>query len=452
MAPRQDPPHAATPERVRINLSWLLKLRSAAVLGQLATIAAVHFGVSVELPLLPLVAIIMLGMVVNLALQVWFARQVRSDKPESWVRVGRHVLGAVLMFDVMLLAALLYFTGGVGNPFVVFFFVNLVLSTVILGRRWLLSVVGVAVAGFALVLWRHVPLPGIGAPVLIYDSLEGGASFQDISLWAWGSLVAFVTVLTFTAYFVRTLLAELLERERELDGVRQRRADALRLEALANLAAGAAHELSSPLSTIAVVAKEMGRELEQSGARPAQAEDAQLIRREVSRCRKILDQMSLDAGESVGEEMVALPIGELVKRALGKVGDAGRVRVELGELRETPIMVPTVAVTRALRALVRNGLDASATDGLVDVRAEQTSEHLSIVVSDRGSGMDAQTLARAGDPFFTTKDPGHGMGLGLFVVRTLAERLGGRLELASEEGRGTRAAFVLPRSEPPPVT
>ncbi len=444
MALRRDPAHAATPERVRINLSWLLKLRSAAVLGQLATIAAVHFGVGVELPLLPLVAVIMLGMMANLALQGWFAWQSRSGQPESWVRVGRHVLGVVLVFDVLLLAALLYFTGGAGNPFVAFFFVNLVLSTVILDGRWLLSVVGAAVAGFALVLWRHVALPGIGAPTLVYEVPGRSRSLQDLSLWAWGSLAAFVAVATFTAYFVRTLLAELLERERELEGVRQRRADALRLEALANLAAGAAHELSSPLSTIAVVAKELGRELEQAHAPDAQTEDAQLIRREVARCRKILDQMSLDAGETVGEEMADSPIGELVARALDQVGEPGRVRVDLGPLAEARLRVPRVAVTRALRALVRNGLDASRAGTLVEVRGEELDGEIAIRVQDSGSGMDAETLERASDPFFTTKDPGRGMGLGLFVVRTLAERLGGRLELQSTEGAGTQATFVLP--------
>ena len=445
-APRAEIPERAASERVRINVSWLLKLRRAAVLGQLATIAAVALVARVPLPLLPLLLITALGLVANVGLQLWFLWQSQSGPEEDWVRVGRPLLGSVLLFDILLLIALLYFTGGAGNPFAAFFIVNLVLSTVMLGWRWLRVVIGTAIVGYAGLILYHVPLIGVGGPTLTYHMPGSAPHPRDASLFAWGALVSFIAVAVFTVYFVRSLTFELREKERELEAIRKRREDAARLEALANLAAGAAHELSSPLSTIAVVAKELERELERAGD-GGQIEDAQLIRTEVARCRKIIDQMSLDAGESVGEEMVPIRAADLIERAIEKLEGRDRVHVELGPTADAELLGPMTALTRALRALVRNALDASPPNATVDVTVEPQGRHLAFCVTDRGSGMDRETLSRAGDPFFTTKDPGRGMGLGLFVVRTLAERLEGRLDLQSEPGRGTTARLELPARE-----
>ena len=198
--------------------------------------------------------------------------------------------------------------------------------------------------------------------------------------------------------------------------------------------------MASPLSTIAVVA----RDLESGEGLPE--EDAQLIRREVGRCRKILDQMSLDAGDTVGEELVDMPPMELVSEALSKLEDTERVALEIADdLDRERLRVPRTATVRAVRALIKNALDASEFDTSVRVELQADEQIWSLVVRDQGRGMDPQTLERAGDPFFTTKDPGRGMGLGLFLVRTLADRLGGELRLASTPGRGTVARLEVPR-------
>ncbi|MHC4376946.1 MAG: sensor histidine kinase [Planctomycetota bacterium] len=428
-------------ERVRINMWWLLKLRRAAVVGQLITILVVERFFDVPLRLPPLMVLILLGLVANLLLQLWYFRSQDRGGQAAWLDHGRHVLGAVLVFDLVLLMGLLYFSGGATNPFSGFFFVNLMLGAVVLGGGWLQLLAAAAALSYAVLLLFHVPLPEVGAP-LLNRSTEPGLDqrIYGLTLYAWGSLASFLAISLISVYFVRRLIHELRDRERLLELERQRRADALRLEALANLAAGAAHELASPLSTIAVVA----RDLESGEGVPE--EDAQLIRREVGRCRKILDQMSLDAGDTVGEELVDMLPMELVSEALSKLEDTERVSLELDdELQHERLRVPRTATVRAVRALIKNALDASEPDTSVRVELQADAQLWSLVVRDQGRGMDPQTLERAGDPFFTTKDPGRGMGLGLFLVRTLADRLGGELRLASTPGRGTVARLEVPR-------
>ncbi len=436
---------SAAVARVRINMSWLLKLRRAAVIGQLATIAFVHSGLGVELRLRPLLTIVMLGMTANLALQSWYLAHRADAEPKAWLGTGRTLLGAVLLLDVVLLAALLFFTGGAANPFSIFFFVNLVLSTVVLGGVWLRVVYGAAIASYLVLIGYNLRLPPVGGPTLSFAPPGRAARFEDLSLHALGSMAAFVAVATFTAYFVRRLTAELRAAELALDAERQRLADAARLESLATLAAGAAHELSSPLSTIAVIARELERDLTSEGSALAQVEDTQLIRGEVARCRRILDQMSIDAGASVGEEIAPLAPEDLIEAALSKLQERGRVVLQIAPAaagRALPL--PRTAMTRAVRGLVKNGLEASPGGPDVQVRVEPMGAGLAIEVQDFGDGMDAGTLERAGDPFFTTKDPGRGMGLGLFLVRTLGNRLGGRFVMRSVPGEGTVARLELP--------
>jgi two-component system sensor histidine kinase RegB len=221
------------------------------------------------------------------------------------------------------------------------------------------------------------------------------------------------------------------------------RARSEKLEALGTLAAGAAHELATPLSTIAVVAKE----LEADAVRLDDAslsEDVRLIRSEVTRCRNILDHLSADAGHSAGEALAKVGVDALLQAVLENLPAPERIRLTVEpSARAAELTVPRYAAAQALRGLLENALEAGGA-APVELRVARREDTLALTVRDRGAGMPPEVLARAGDPFFTTKQPGRGMGLGLFLARSVVERLGGMLELESSPGRGTTVSVTLP--------
>lgn len=417
-----------------INLSWLIQLRWAAAGGQLATIAASRLVLGVELPVVLLSTVLAIEVLGNAALRVWSGRARRGPQAARRAHTAQRVMGLVMLGDVLLLSVLLYATGGVENPFSVFYLVNVVLGAVLLPRRSAIALACVALIGFAALASVHESLPAVELPGRVRSA---------------GIVVAFATAVAVIVYFVLRVASDLADYEAALDAEREHLARNERIEALATLAAGAAHELATPLSTIAVVAKELEHRLRAEHADREATEDAQLIREEVARCRRILDQMTVDSGESAGEGMVSLSIEELLDETISEIADSARVDLDLSEVaRGETMFVPRSGLAMALRGIVKNALDASPPHGRVRFAADVVGGTVLLEVVDVGTGMEADVAARALDPFFTTKEPGAGMGLGLFLARSTCERLGGRLRLASAPGRGTRVTVELPLSRP----
>jgi two-component system sensor histidine kinase RegB len=256
--------------------------------------------------------------------------------------------------------------------------------------------------------------------------------------------LAYVVAAGLIVYFVQRTVRMHRELEHRAELLRQSSARREKLASLATLAAGAAHELATPLSTIALASRELERRLELDGTPASSVGDARLIRQEVERCRNILAQMAADAGTSAAEQIEQMPVELIVERSLAQVSERQRVRVTLDSaLRGRFVKAPPRALAQSLQALLKNALEASAA-GEVALQAGALDGYVRIQIVDRGPGMAPETLARAGEPFFSTKQPGQGMGLGLFLSRSVIEQLGGRLELASEIGSGTRATVALP--------
>jgi two-component system sensor histidine kinase RegB len=310
--------------------------------------------------------------------------------------------------------------------------VNIALAAVLLPARlaWGVLVATLLAFGSLFLLQEREPLFGLRLP--------GHAQMMRLHLQ--GMWVAFALAGAFIVHYVQRVTEALAAREAELARAVDLSARKDRVASLATLAAGAAHELASPLGTIAVASRELERSLQGSAAH----EDVQLIRQQVARCRDILQQMAADAGQLSGEPFVQQSVAAWVEAALAELPEAQRVQRPEGPALQEPLRGPPRALARVLRGLVKNALQASPPGAQVRLFAEREGARLRVGVQDAGAGMSAQTLARVGEPFFTTKAPGEGMGLGLFLTRALLEQLGGALELQSRPGEGTRAALVLP--------
>jgi two-component system sensor histidine kinase RegB len=423
--------------RLSVNAAWLLRLRWVAVAGQLLTIAFAAALFKIKLPLVELMTVVLVTAISNVAAAIGWRRlwrQASADVLRSW---GERSFFMVMAFDVLALTALLYFAGGPANPFIMFYFVNLALAAVILPARRAAWLVLLALICIASLFTFHRPLPALR---------------EDWTLQQQGLFVALAGCASVVVYFVTCVTRELRQREDDLRGAEQERARGQRLEALATLAAGAGHELATPLGTIAVVAKELSRHLEGANVPDSVLEDVALIRSELDDCRGILDRLSANAGQAVGETVSPVSVKELVEEVLSGLRRRPRVQVAFApRTEEQTLLVPLQGVAQAIRGLVQNALDATEPDGSVRFSAEAGDGWLKLVVRDSGPGMPPDVLSRAGDPFFTTKEPGKGMGLGIFLCRSVVERLGGTMELTSQPGQGATATLRLPigAQEPP---
>lgn len=409
------------PERNWVNIQWLARLRWAEVAGQAVTVLAGQFLLGGSLPIAPLLAVIGVGLVSNLYIELYFFGDRRrgniTPRPvQEWQ------IALVMMVDIAILTGLLYLTGGPHNPFAFLYLVQIALAAVLVRALWTWMLVGLSFVGFGILIVAHEPM------AIPEDNRVIGA-------W-----VALGVASAFVVHFLLRITAALAERERELTDARSLAARQERLASLATMAAGAAHELSTPLGTVALAAKELERALATS---PELAADARLIREQVGRCRSILDQMAQGAG-TVGEGVTKCTVGELLAETLVGIRDAPRVLQEVpDEVAHTPLRVPPRAVSQALRSLVTNAQDASQPNAAVVIAARLEGDKLALTIRDRGAGIPSEVLGKIGEPFFTTKAPGRGMGLGLFLARAVIEGVGGTLQIDTGQG-GTEVRVMVP--------
>ncbi len=424
-----------------ISIHWFIHLRWVAVLGQFLTVLIVAYSFGIQLYLGPLLATIGVTAFSNLVLTVWFMRYRRRESIAPDSRIWSRLLPAVMAVDLLLLTCLLYFSGGPSNPFWIFFLVNLCLAGIELtaGIAWCLNFL--AVFCFALLLYDHYPLGVESMESLLPSIRETG----QVTLVHNGVFCAFITCATVIVFFTTLVTSKLRNREEELRSLEARRIRGEKLEALGTLAAGAAHELSTPLGTIAVVVGELQHELKKVTDNPQVLEDVSLIRSELDRCRAILNHMSAQAGAGTVDKKIDLTGQQLLERLLKDLRDSSRVVNSI-----TPAAVGCVihvepyVTVQALRGMIKNALEASPPGSLVFVTLERANGALELTVSDKGEGIPAEILKRIGEPFFTTKQTGKGMGLGVFLARTVVERLGGEIRVESVHHQGTTVRCLIP--------
>lgn len=410
VTPTQPVPEAAP----QIALPWIVRLRYGMAAGQIATALFVQYVLHVDIPL---------GAIAIAPALVAASNLLLTSRLVAWAFV----------LDTLCLTFLLMLTGGPTNPFSLLYLVHITLSAIILTKRWTWALGALSMACFGLLFRVYRPIP-----LLEMHHLNDGTNLHLIGMW-----IGFGVAAALVALFSGKISELLRQHETSLLVMEAELAKRDRLASLATLAAGAAHELNTPLATIAVVARELEIYATKAALDDSVAEDSRLIRTEVDRCREILWRMSVQGAQPAAQALESVDAGDLLDEVCREIQQPNRIEVSLPK-PAVSLTVPRRAVAQALIALIRNALEASAPESKVRLMARQTGERFQFVISDHGKGMSPHTLRRIGEPFFTTKEPGKGMGLGTFLVRMLAEQLGGRLTFESAPQTGTQATFELP--------
>jgi two-component system sensor histidine kinase RegB len=219
------------------------------------------------------------------------------------------------------------------------------------------------------------------------------------------------------------------------------------------LAAGAGHELASPLSTIAVIAGELSRTLNKPEIPEKVKRDFGLIREELAHCKDILHRMKSGAGEAAAERLHPVTLREIIEETIDAMREPQRVELRMEKaVAEFKAMLPKQALSQALRNLLQNGLDASEPAQAVILnsnieRNPNGAQSWQLIIDDQGAGLSDEVLRRIGEPFFTTKEVGKGMGMGVFLTRNVIQGIGGSIRFERRSPCGTRCIVEIPIGE-----
>ena len=432
-----------------IAFSWLLRLRWGAVLCQALLILIAYLFLRIAIPV-PIVSIILLF---QGASNLYFSRLVqRKNLIPEWL------FGLVMFLDVFFLTALIFYTGGPMNPFTFLYLVHIVIGALLMHPSWSWSLALFTVLCYAalfvvdpITLGQSILGQAGGILGLVQNQEACHTEIQELTILSGhmqlhlqGMLLAFAITAFFIVFFVGRIQKALEEHQQTLDTLDEEKAKSERLASLATLAAGATHEFATPLSTIAVAAGEMLHELKDVENNQELLEDAKLIRDQVAACKEILFQMAADAGEHLGEPLDEYTTVEIIDRILQNIPPEDHDRILINnEAATLSFLVPIRTLVRSIKGLINNSLDASGADSPVKVRCHSDNKFLYFEIQDQGTGMDQTVLAKAHEPFFTSKGPGKGMGLGLFLAQNVAESYDGELRISSVPGQGTTATISL---------
>jgi two-component system sensor histidine kinase RegB len=351
--------------------------------------------------------------------------EVLSSRPASRARLNESewAIWSLAAADILAVAVLIGAAGGAANPFTAVLFVYVALAASLLSPvRTLL------LAAFSAVTF--------GALFLLPEDPSCHAPTVSMTDHFYGMWVAYAVGAVLVALFLARVRSALLAHQREIDRLRAEQADAAKFVALGTLAAGTAHELGTPLSTIAVLAEEL--------ARAGGGDRAETIAREVERCRHVLNRMRPGARR---DPALGCRLDEAVARSVAAWERAHpEAKVKVVGSTEAIVPIESNDVEAALSVLMDNARDAASGPASISVSVEASPTGPHVVVEDEGRGLDGGVAARIGEPFVSTKAPGEGMGLGLFVVRTLLEQIGGKLVVEPRSPRGARVRLEFPRA------
>jgi two-component system, sensor histidine kinase RegB len=406
-----------------IRLATLIRLRWLAVAGQLAAVLIVSIGFGFPLPIAAVFAIITLSIALNLILSVRF--------PTAH-RLGERSAALLLGFDVLQLWALLFLTGGLENPFAILFLAPVMISATTLPPVRTLALGALALAATStLALW-HQPLPW-----------TPGEEIRLPPLYVLGVWLAILLGLTFIGAYAWRVAEESRQLGNALAATELVLAREQHISQLDGLAAAAAHELGTPLATIALVVKEMERA---TAAGDPHRDDILLLKEQVARCRTILGKIAT-LGTEPAEQLRIVGLKQLLEEISAPQRPFhAKLVVEAAGVGTEPRTPRSAGLTYGLENLIDNAVDFAATT--VTIRADWSPTRVTLRITDDGPGFPPEILRRLGEPYVTTRrlderSGGGGLGLGLFIAKTLLERTGASFNAANARAADSGAEITL---------
>ena len=396
--------------RRNVRLDTLVRLRWLAIIGQTTAVLVVYYGLDFELPVYACLAAIALAAWLNVALRLRFHMTQRLEPDRAaWL----------LAFDIAELAVLLFLTGGLQNPFAFMFLGPVLLSATALPPRFTLLLGGFAVACATILVFVHYPLP--------WDSDD---PLQLPPIYMMGVWLCILLAIGFIGVYAWQITEESRQLSDALAATELVLAHEQHLSQLDGLAAAAAHELGTPLSTISVIAKELERAIAPNAPH---GDDVRLLREQATRCRDILAKLTeLSAG---GEPFDRMPLTALIEEVVAPHRNFGvAIDVTAPSDRSTePVGARNPAILYGLGNLLENAVDFAG--DRVSVEAQWNEDSVGVTIGDDGPGFAPEILARIGEPYVTSRqhhqnDTGEesaGLGLGFFIAKTLLERSGATL-------------------------
>ena len=406
---------------------WILRLRFALYGLTAAMVLAFEAAGFLTSPL-PL-GLALIGL---LALSNWLAGRLSKAQRE---RYSANLVCVLLALDTLGLTAVLGLAGGFINPLTALLLVPVMLSAIALPRQYAWGLVAVAGAEYASLFRYYFPLR-LPSPHVYHGEI----------LWHFGGMwIAFMVTAFLVTLFLGKLTDALRTRETEIIDLQCNISRRRQVTAIAALAAGAAHELNTPLGTIAVAAREIEKSCGNTDRDSHLRSDARLIRSEIDRCKKILNEISQRGGKRKGEAIRAIDPRLIVDSAITQLGAAAGSRVKVSVCEDVkPLALPTEAIRQAIVALVTNAMEASPESASIQLSLSSANGVLRVQVADSGRGIEPTVLNQVAQPFFTTKSAFGNHGMGLFLVAVLIDDLQGSMAIESKVGAGTTVTLEIP--------
>lgn len=404
----------------QVRLRTLVLIRWVAVGGQAAALLAVYAGLGFTFPLGPAFLAVAASALLNVAVSIRFPPTRRLGDGEA---------AAYLAYDIVQLAALLYLTGGLSNPFALLVIVPVTISATVLSLRSTIRLAALALGCISLLAFLHLPLPWS----------EGGLALDRT--YVFGIWTALSLGLLFLAAYAWRVAQEARHMSDALVATQMALSREQRLSSLGGLAAAAAHELATPLGTIALVAQELANDLPEGSAL---ADDVALLRSQARRCRDILERLSARPGQGGDSPVDELPLSALVEVAAAPYR-GGPIELDLtAPSGAQPVVGYSVEIIQGLGNLIENAVDFAR--HRVRLTLEWDEDAIRLAIDDDGPGFAPKILGLLGEPYLSTRRGHGGMGLGVFIARTLLERTGAELAFANRRDGGATVAVEWPRA------